>query len=553
MKSLLKSIIQKSTAQRDDEDDEDERVPTSRTATKLLNYDLELLAKHAKHAKLQQVAIAIEGTETFDGDLLSELMEMLGFWLDRIPFILLLGVATSVNALQQRLSRAAVKCLDGQLFDVAEPQRQMEMALHGLVEGRPTMYPGPDLTNLILERQQDYIQSMDSFIHAARYAYMSHYYANALTLFLIPGLTFADVPQDHFEALRNVGSFRRHCDILLEEERTVRVRDLLNNNQVLLKEATARVSDVQQCIFKMMPALRVLHKTLCIINDASSTSSPSISRLYMIAIAGRLTTDSSLLRSTLLTIRKSPQKTILQLSALLEIADLPTLFSERFQEMHRNLIQLASSAAAHNEPLRSADDIQSSTLRTTVVAQKVELSKQKATLSKRDQAYTALVRRMSDTLEAYFNTALTDPKMLLFHELVIYDLRSPYRETFTPRPRHAIERALAAPHDYLDCECCAPDAKKGDGGTDATILSSSQPATAVLYQLYLESGSLINVYDLWQAFRAVMALPDERSDDLEGQTMALFQRGLAELRYLGLMKTTRKRADHVAKVAWRGL
>jgi origin recognition complex subunit 3 len=39
----------------------------------------------------------------------------------------------------------------------------------------------------------------------------------------------------------------------------------------------------------------------------------------------------------------------------------------------------------------------------------------------------------------------------------------------------------------------------------------------------------------------------------EGDLMALFQRGLAELRYLGLVKSTRKRADHVAKVAWRGL
>jgi origin recognition complex subunit 3 len=217
-------------------------------------------------------------------------------------------------------------------------------------------------------------------------------------------------------------------------------------------------------------------------------------------------------------------------------------------------VHLVSNAAAHNEPLRSADDVQNSTLRTTIVAQKVELSKQKATLSKRDQAYTALIRRISDTFEAYLKETLVDPKTLPFHELVVYDLRSPYRETFTPRPRQAIERALAAPHDYLDCECCGPDGNGKDGGRDDATLSATQPATAVLYQLYLESGALINVHDLWQAFRAVMSSSTSEGDEESEETMlALFQRALAELRYLGFVKTTRKRADHIAKVSWRGL
>lgn len=34
---------------------------------------------------------------------------------------------------------------------------------------------------------------------------------------------------------------------------------------------------------------------------------------------------------------------------------------------------------------------------------------------------------------------------------------------------------------------------------------------------------------------------------------ALFQRALAELRYLGLLRPTKKKTDHVAKVMWKGL
>lgn len=40
-------------------------------------------------------------------------------------------------------------------------------------------------------------------------------------------------------------------------------------------------------------------------------------------------------------------------------------------------------------------------------------------------------------------------------------------------------------------------------------LSSTQPPTAILYQLYLESGNLINVNDLWLAFNAIVGEDEE--------------------------------------------
>jgi origin recognition complex subunit 3 len=48
------------------------------------------------------------------------------------------------------------------------------------------------------------------------------------------------------------------------------------------------------------------------------------------------------------------------------------------------------------------------------------------------------------------------------------------------------------------------------------MLSSTQPATAILYQLYLESGSLVNVSDLWSAFNAIVG---EEEDEAEPTTM----------------------------------
>jgi origin recognition complex subunit 3 len=93
----------------------------------------------------------------------------------------------------------------------------------------------------------------------------------------------------------------------------------------------------------------------------------------------------------------------------------------------------------------------------------------------------------------------------------------------------------------------------------------------LLYRLYLESGALINVSDLWSAFNAILEDGGEEDSSKvmsvlrtnfivypETQILTcygrpLFQQALAELKSLGLLKSSRKKTDHIAKAAWRGL
>jgi origin recognition complex subunit 3 len=175
------------------------------------------------------------------------------------------------------------------------------------------------------------------------------------------------------------------------------------------------------------------------------------------------------------------------------------------------------------------------------VAQKVQLSKRESILSNHDTAFTSAIDNFAGILEEYFN--FDSPLHLFLHEIWIYDSKSPYREVFTPRPRYAIERALSVPHDYLGCTCCK-------ASTDG--LSSSQPPTAILYQLYLETGGLINVFDLWSAFYTIMGADDEEERD-ERSCLVQFYRALADLRLLGMVKHSKKKTDHLAKLSWKGL
>lgn len=539
LKAALKIIIQKATSQNEGLDEDDE-VQAHGKAPKLLNYDLQILCDHVRERNLNQIVLSIEDTEAFNSDLLSEVIEILGCWQDRIPFVLMFSIATSLDFLQQRLSRDAVKYLAGRMFDMAPAGEEFERVLDAITGPGVSVWMGSNLLASALERQNDYIQSTSSFVQAIQYAYMSCYYANALSIFLDSTTRLKNVPKDHFDAARNTQSFRTYCQSLLDDGKVKAVRELLVSDEAVFGLLMEKVYTGREDLHSIRIATVLIE---CLLKQLQGQQQPAGSRLYLQAMSGKLH-GSSLYRSMLLSMRKAPSTTAIELVDFFVNSSLPDAIRDRAIKLRDELVHLMHSCADSTQPLRSEDDVKNSTLRTTVVSQKIELSKQKSRLSKEDAAYTGILRSFTDLLEEYFASALINPKGLVFHEIFLYDLKSPHREAFTPRPRHAIERALAAPHDYLDCQCCAPE----QGEADEASLSATQPATAILYQLYLESGNLINASDLWQAFQAVIG-----EDTSEEENMALFQRALAELQNLGMIKSTRKRADHVAKVAWRGL
>lgn len=93
-------------------------------------------------------------------------------------------------------------------------------------------------------------------------------------------------------------------------------------------------------------------------------------------------------------------------------------------------------------------------------------------------------------------------------------------------------------------------------------MQATLPATSILYHLYLEAGSLINVADLWSAFYALVSGHKEEEEESEEndeqqekqlderKALVMFYRGLAELRAMGFVKSSKKKTDHIAKVRW---
>ena len=90
-------------------------------------------------------------------------------WIDRIPFVVLFGIATSVDLFHERLSRAASRCLYGAQFDVEQTSLILERVFQNAVAGsKAPLRLGPVFVSSLMERQHDHVQSVQAFTTALK-------------------------------------------------------------------------------------------------------------------------------------------------------------------------------------------------------------------------------------------------------------------------------------------------------------------------------------------------------------------------------------------------
>lgn len=300
--------------------------------------------------------------------------------------------------------------------------------------------------------------------------------------------------------VRRADNPSRYAQTLIERKEYEKLRTLLDDNESLGNIVVQEIESARQRLQAILGAVNVLFQ---IQSSLSPKTQTPWSDMYSRAMSSELA-GSAAFGELMASVKKMPSDVMKDLLDDLAGMSVP----DELVEILTELDQLTDHLGDTHTPLRSAYDVHHETLRTTVVAQKVSLSKNISKLSAQDSAYTKIVDRIYTTLCGYFEITLINPQDLFLNEILILDSKSPHREVFTPKPRFAIERALSSPHDYLGCDCC--------GGSESG-LSATQPATAILYQLYLESGAVINTADLWSAFWTIVGGDGVDNEDVEQQ------------------------------------
>jgi origin recognition complex subunit 3 len=376
---------------------------------------------------------------------------------------------------------------------------------------------------------------------------MCHYYANPLSLFTQPLDDASLVQGEHYEAIRNLPSFQKYVEDRLSTTSISDLQRVLQDDDFLGEElgigkgvAGRHVSDANAWRDTSRRALDLI--------AAGKLSPKSYCELYLEILSDGITeaVEDSLYASAIRAM-SPPDIALLirRLCAVLEDKWDGKTESSRDSRVVRDLTGLAhrldmivKRAEEHGGTLRSRYHAHNKVLRTTVVAQKVQLSQAAAALTAEDKDFTNIVDELVDSFCQEVH--VLSPEDVFMNEVWLYDSRAPYKDVFIPRPGTVSGRALSRPHDYLGCSCCG-------GAKGAT--ASTLPATCILYHLYLEAGALINVADLWSSFFALIG-GDGEGDVDERTGLVLFYRALAELKLMGFVKSSRKKADHIAKVKW---
>ena len=72
------------------------------------------------------------------------------------------------------------------------------------------------------------------------------------------------------------------------------------------------------------------------------------------------------------------------------------------------------------------------------------------------------------------------------------------------------------------------------------------PDTVILFKLHEECGRLINLHDWLLAFAEIVC-PGKQPDR---SVQARFIQGVMELQYLGFVKRSGRKTDHVSRLTW---
>lgn len=182
LRAALKTIVQVASAgpssgHGSDGGEADEDDVVAHNGHKYLAYDLEAVAAAISNPTTSRVVITFEDSEAFDAALLADLLSFLHSWLDRIPFVLLFGVATSVDLFQARLPKQAAHRLTAAQFDVAPSSAVLDRLVCCAVAAADVpLRIGPLLLRSLAERQDEQVTGVSVFVNSLKACPLSSTY-----------------------------------------------------------------------------------------------------------------------------------------------------------------------------------------------------------------------------------------------------------------------------------------------------------------------------------------------------------------------------------------
>ncbi|KAJ9179788.1 hypothetical protein P3X46_008110 [Hevea brasiliensis] len=510
------------------------------------------------------VVIIIDDLERCCGKVLSDFIIMLSEWVFKIPVILIMGVATTLDALRNTLPSNVLHHLCPCKFILGSPSERMDAIVKAVLVKQCS---GFRIGHKVAVFMRNYFVSQDgtitSFIRALKIACAQHFSMEPLSFILLrflleedsqvlQGENYGLPPEVLLERAFDLPSYRnkiaeRNFDTLfhgLSELKKLQnqwstvllcMHEAGKCDKIQLLDLFCEALDPESGILRVSDTRKGLQK-----DSTVSPSNKDMHKKYASLQKGGFICQA---------IRKVRDLPAMQLCTLLKGWEKHTV---DIPEIHDKVKELLSLVKFEDSKSLKRDLI--------------EMSKRPASwshlnLEKDSKAASEKAARLAEFMVGKYMQPL---ECIAFHEVVCFKNVDKLQAALIGDPRRRIQVDLLEFHNIIQCSCC-----RRHGNT----LLPSMHDSSIMHTLAQEHGDLINLHDWYQSFKMVILSSSDKGKHRlkhspspkkrkvttepaklsEAAIQARFCKAVTELQITGIIRMPSKRRPDYAQRVVLGL
>ncbi|KAL0123475.1 hypothetical protein PUN28_005767 [Cardiocondyla obscurior] len=537
LKSIIEDtvyqLIRQNAANKSELDDAPEVRKSQCTMRVLKNYFAD------RHDFDDPLVIILPDFESFSTSVLHDFILVLSSYRSTLKFVLIFGVATTLHIVHKSLTYDVTSKLVVQVFYTQTQVKTLANVLESTVFSTkiPFKLIGRAfqlLTDIFLF----YDFSVDNFMQNYKICMIQHFYENNTS-------SLCCQPKDIKERLseltdENIADIKSLPSIAKYLKASTAVNDENKelSNEKFMKLLEQLLNKFHKFMDQFLIILRCLH---CLIDSLpGAPMGKQLREVYTKAVYTNDLTECPEYKECLKLLGFLSKEELLQkLESVLKIVE--ESYDPEIKKIKTNLNN-------HVETIREASLSAATTSEIISVEEKLSRMQLKEKLLKMSQqqsrsAYKQAQLDLIDYLDRkVFSVYLIDPSRVTAHEIFCYSDGNQAKHHIRGSLRAAVHTGLSDPQMYLDCDCCKLE---NDDDIPCTL-----PDLSIIYKLHLESRKLINMYDWLQAFLTIVDPRAQATEqrDVDPQLQARFTQAVAALQFLGFIKTSRRKTDHVKRL-----
>ncbi|ELU12434.1 hypothetical protein CAPTEDRAFT_72522, partial [Capitella teleta] len=492
------------------------------------------------------LVIVFEDLESFPAHVLQDFVAICSNHLDDLPIVLIFGIATVVTAVHRLLPHEFSSLLCMEKFQ-APPATQClnELIDQVLLTPSVAFRLSGRVFRLFTQLFLYHDFSTVSFIRAFKFAMLEHFSQSPASILCQShdvNSKLESFSSSELDEIRSLPSFRRYVEGKPPMEQIKLLEDDDHAKAIISK----MLSDLTDYHTSYFPILRCLHAlTTKLPSQPMGKHLREIYAMNLSADMGSIDDYTEAISFSKALCRDELAGVIHKCCDYLDNNDIPESLHPFKDELNSYLELLNMIQGKPKNPQDGHGHPQKGTLKSLAFShQLIFIQTLQENRKKKMTAYESLRNDVVQFLDTNFRYSIL-PLHLPLLEIQYYNKAGFLRHHLNASPRACIQSALTDPYQYTQNSAL----KCADG-----VISPALPDLCIVYLLHSECGRLINLYDWLQVCCSHCFLLSFSYFHifLVFRKHSRFIRAVSELQFLGFVKPTKRKTDHVARLTWGG-